>query len=169
MTYPLPENWPLPNDFMLELGRLSTLFGSLESGVNLGISKLLGYEKTLDWRAAIVTAHANFKQRVDMLETLCHELAEEYPHLSGYEEVLGKIKKAQARRNKYMHNSLYYDAELDQVMASSLSARGQMKPRVEVISITELRNLSGDIHLSMLDLHRLITTAEYSPIWETKQ
>lgn len=168
MTYPLPDAWPLPNDFMLELGRLSALFGTLESGVNLGISKLLGYEQTLDWRAATVTAHANFKQRVDMLETLCHGLEEEYPHLNGYEEVLGKIKKVQTRRNKYMHNSLYYDDELKQVIASSLSARGQMKSRIEAITIEEMRNLSGDIHLAMLDLHRLITGVAHAPIWDKK-
>jgi hypothetical protein len=168
MTYPLPNAWPLPDEFMLELGRLSALFGTLESQINMAISKLLGYEKILDWRAATVTAHANLKQRIDMLETLCHELEAEYPHLKGYGSVLGKIKKAQTGRNKYMHNSLYYNQDTGRVEATSLSARGQMKPRTESVELDEMRALSGNIHLAMLDLHRLITKTEYAPVWERK-
>jgi hypothetical protein len=49
-------------------------------------SKLAGYEETIDWRAAVLTAHSSFMQRVDILSTLCDELQKQFPHLSSYKE-----------------------------------------------------------------------------------
>jgi len=80
--YNLPNNWPAPNQHLIELGRIMALWGILESNVNLAISKLAGYEAIMDWRAAILTAHSNFNQRVDILATLCDELQKDFKHLS---------------------------------------------------------------------------------------
>lgn len=168
MNYQLPDDWPLPSQYLIELGRITSLFSSLESAVNISISKLSGYQGTLDWRSAVVTAHANFKQRIDILETLCHELHDEnnYHHLKNYKNVLENIKQVQLMRNRYMHNTLLFDSESDHVTVSSLSARGKLLPRVDSITIEELRKLSAQIHLVMLDLHELLTQKKYSPIWE---
>lgn len=168
MIHKLPEDWPLPVQYLTELGRISTLFGALESAVNLSISKLTGYQGVLDWRSAVVTAHANFKQRVDILETLCHELHDEgnYVHLKNYKKVLDSIKQVQAKRNRYAHNSLSFDCESGYVTSSSLSARGKLLPRVDRVSLDEMKELSAQIHLAMLSLHELITQMKYPPIWE---
>lgn len=166
MDYEFPERWPLPEQYLTELGRVSVLFGALESNVNIAISKLAGYDGVFDWRSAVVTAHANFKQRVDILETLCHELHDEHPQLKNYRAVLKKIKQVQVERNRFMHNSLSFDPEAGEVKASSLSARGQMKPRVETVAIAQMRKLSAEIHMVMLNLHELITQAKYPPVWE---
>lgn len=151
---------------MVELGRITALFGNLESNVNLSISKLAGYEGTLDWRASVLTAHSNFKQRVDILSTLCDELQHEYVHLSGYKKVVEKIKKVQIKRNKYSHNSIYLNEETGKVITCSLSARGKLKTNVEVVQLKELRQISAQIHEVMLDLHHLITKVRYPPMWE---
>lgn len=168
MPQKLPNDWPLPDLYLMELGRITTLFGALESGVNLSISKLAGYQGVLDWRSAVVTAHANFKQRIDILETLCHELHDEgnYPQLKGYKKVLENIKSVQSKRNRYIHNTLFIDEESGQVTSSSLSARGRLLPRVDRVSIEEMKELSAQLHLVMIDLHELITQKRYPPIWE---
>jgi hypothetical protein len=161
-----PENWPLPPEFLEELGRISVLFGVLESGVNMTISKLSGYEGILDWRSATVTAHANFKQRLDILETLLHELHDEYPKLKDYPRVVKNLKDVQGLRNKYLHNSMHYDEETDKVEFSQLSARGKLKPKMGIVTIHELQSLAAKIHNTQLDLHELITGSKYPPIWE---
>ncbi|MES1951998.1 hypothetical protein S4A8_14135 [Salinisphaera sp. S4-8] len=165
-NYQFPQDWPLPPDYLKEVGRISVLFGSLESSVNVAISKLTGYDEMLDWRSAIVTAHANFKQRIDILETLLHELHDEFPHLAGYRQVVNKIKQVQKKRNRFMHQALSMDPETGTVATSALSARGKLKPEVKQVSIAELRSASADIHVAMIGLHNLLTQAERKPIWE---
>lgn len=168
MNRQLPDDWPLPAQYLTELGRITTLFGALESAVNLSISKLAGYQGVLDWRSAVVTAHANFKQRIDILETLCHELHNEgnYTHLKGYKKVLENIKQVQLKRNRYIHNALSFDSESGHVTSSSLSARGKLLPRVDRVSLEEMKELSAQVHLAMLSLHALITQKQYPAVWE---
>lgn len=164
----LPENWPLPEAYLLEMGRIFALWGSLESSINLAISKLAGYEGTLDWRAAVLTAHSNFQQRVDVLTTFCEQLQHDYQHLSEYKSVVEKIRKVQMRRNQYAHSSIYLNEESGKVQTSSLSARGKLKTKIQEVNLEELKQVSADIHEAMLDIHHLITQVRYLPIWNRK-
>ena len=164
--YDFPNNWPAPNEYLIEMGRIMSLWGCLESNINLAISKLAGYEATMDWRAAVLTAHSNFNQRVDILATLCDELQKEFEHLSKYKPVIDKIRKVQAQRNKYAHNSIFLNEESQKVETASMTARGKLKTKIEQVSIDDLRQVSADIHMAMLALHKLITQKEYPPIWE---
>jgi hypothetical protein len=165
MNYIFPSAWPLDDDYLLEVGRISVLFGALELSVNTAISKLLGYETPMDWRAAVITAHANVKQRIDILETLCHELQPEHPQLKGYASVIAKLKKAQEGRNRYLHNALGFDPETASVTMTSISARGKLTPKMLRLTIDELREVSAHIHEAMVDLHGLITGHKYPYIW----
>jgi hypothetical protein len=163
-----PQNWPAPDIFLTEIGRLTVLFGSLEIAVNVAISNLSGYQTILDWRSSVVTAHMNFKQRVDILETLCHELHKEpaYEHLKNYKNVMQKIRKAQGLRNKFLHNSIYLNEDTGKMEMSYMSARGKMKPVIQEIKIDDLKEAVEITHIASLNLHELITTAHYSPVWE---
>lgn len=165
-TKNLPDNWPLPNEFLVELGRISVLFSLLESNVNVAISKLSGYEGILDWRSAVTTAHANFKQRIEILETMLHELHDEHPNLDGYLRIIKSLKSVQAGRNKYSHNTMGVSESSEKVELSSLSARGKLKPSLETVSIDDLKDLAARIHVVHLDLHELITGSKYPPVWE---
>lgn len=89
------NDWPIPNEFMLELGRMSSAWGSLESNVNIAIGKLAGYSEIYDYRSAILLAHANFKQRIEMLETLFEQSSKDNEELENYEPVIKAIKSAQ--------------------------------------------------------------------------
>lgn len=162
----LKENWPLPNEYMIELGRISSLYGVLENVVNIGISKLAGYANTYDYRSAIMLAHSNFQQRVDILATLFEQTVKEYPKLEGYEKVIKLIKRAQKGRNKFMHSSLGCDPENDEVQLSSMSARGRLKTTVETIYIKELIEISAITHEATCALHTIITGNEMKPLWE---
>ncbi|MFW5439691.1 MAG: hypothetical protein ACKE5M_03285 [Methylophilaceae bacterium] len=107
-------NWPAPDEYLLELGRMTTVWGTLEVGLDLAITQLAGYELT-DERALILLAHTNFQQRIHMLGSLCDNLLPEAAHLVNYKNVLSKIEAAQKSRNKYAHNSIVTDDDTGDV------------------------------------------------------
>ena len=162
----LKANWPLPNEYLLELGRISTLYGVLESVVNIAISKLAGYSVIYDYRSAIILAHANFQQRVDILETLFEQTFPEYPALAGYKEVIKLIKQSQKGRNKFMHSSMGFNVETNKVELSSMSARGTLKTKAETIYVNELKEISAVTHEATCALHTIITGNELKPLWD---
>ncbi len=162
----LKDNWPLPNEYMIELGRISSLYGVLENVVNIGISKLAGYSGTYDYRSAIMLAHSNFQQRVDILATLFERTVSEYPELRGYEKVIKLIKRAQKGRNKFMHSNLGCDPDSGKVQLSSMSARGSLKTTIETVYIKELVEISAVTHEATCALHTIITGHEIKPLWE---
>jgi len=166
MVNKLPENWPAPNEFLLELGRISALWGSLEDTVNLAISKFAGYDAIYDYRSAIMTAHANFKQRIDMLGALCDQLKEEHPHLIAHNEVISLINKAQAKRNKFMHNAIIYKEETKRVEIAYLSARGKLKTSIEEVTLVDLKEVSASIHVAMCAITGLVAQKKIYPLWE---
>lgn len=128
-----------------------TLWGCLESCVNiavskLAVSKLAGYDVILDERAIILTAHSSFQQRVDIIASLCKHLASDFPDLAEYRPAIIKIQEAQRLRNKFAHNSIVIDEESGEVSLSRASARGELKLRIERLELTNLTEASKAIH-----------------------
>lgn len=145
---------------------MTTLWGTLETNLDLAISKLAGYEKILDSRALILLAHSNFQQRVDILSSLCEWLLPSYPNLVEYKEVVKKINSAQKSRNKYAHNSVTIDEDSGKVFTTYYSARGELKTNTEIVHLADIQEATAKIHESMCALHTLITGKEMKPIWE---
>lgn len=160
------DNWPAPNDYLLELGRMTAVWGTLESAVNLAISKLAGYSTPLDVRALILVAHSNLQQRVDIISTLCEQLAHQHTGLATYKQVIGKIEAAQKARNKYAHNAIVTNDETGLVNVSFVSARGTLKTKTEVVRLEEIKEATAKIHEAMCALHTLVTGHEIKPLWE---
>jgi len=162
----LKDNWPLPNEYLIELGRISSLWGSLEGTVNLCINMLAGYDAAYDYRAAIMLVHANFKQRADILETLLEQVSIEHSNLKGYDKTIKLIARSQKGRNKYMHNMLGFNPDTNKVELSSMSARGKLKTNTEIITLKQLKEVSAVIHEACCALHSLVTKHEIKPLWE---
>lgn len=161
-----PENFPAPDEYLIELGRIAALWGSLESSVNVALIKLSGIDDIDGWRVHVLTVHSNFKQKVDCIETLCHKMQEQFPHLSMYKDTVKVIQKAQTRRNHFLHNGLFYNSESGQVETSSMQARGILKTKIEKVTVSDLKSISALIHLSLLSIHELVTGMKYPPVWE---
>lgn len=160
------DNWPAPNEILLELGRMTTLWGTLESAVDVTISKLAGYESPLDVRAFILVAQSNFQQRVDIISTLCEQLSKDFPNLTGYEKVIKKIQSAQKSRNKYAHNAIITNPETGNTEVAYASARGALKINMEIVRVNDIRETIAKIHEATCMLHTLVTGKEMRPIWE---
>jgi len=145
---------------------MTAVWGTLESAVNVAISKLAGYESPLDFRALILVAHSNFQQRIHIIGALCEQLAPEYPRLASYKRVIEKIESAQKSRNKYAHNAVVTNDQTGQVEVSFASARGALKTSVEIVHLNDIKEVTAKIHEAMCALHSLVTGHEIKPMWE---
>lgn len=160
------DGWPLPDEYLLELGRIAANWGYLESWLNICLQKLAGINDLDDPTAFILIAHTNFPQRLDMLGTLCQHLSPMHSHLCGYDKVIASLKSAQKLRNKYIHNGMGKDEVTGRVGMGTGSARGSLKFSNEVVKVADLRRVSMAIHEAMLSLCRLVLKREIPPIWE---
>jgi hypothetical protein len=158
-------NWPVPDEYLLELGRMVCVWGSLESMTAMAISKLAGFESPTDPRALTVVAHSNFQQRVDIVGAMCGQFVDQVPHLKDYEQVIKKVRSAQAGRNKYAHNALSVDED-GSVHIAFMSARGVFKTTVEEVRVSEIREVTAKIHEALCALQALITNTVVKPMWE---
>lgn len=166
-------DWPIPDAYLIEVGRIAALWASLESFLNTCIGKLAGFDPlSTDPTHFILLIHSSFPQRLDMLGALCEELKESHPHLLNHKEVISKIKAAQAARNKYAHNGLTYDRETNKCTMAEGSARGKVKTSVNDVSVENIHAVAKEIHMALLALYKLVLKREITPLWErssTKQ
>jgi len=145
---------------------MTSMWGILESYVNLAISKFAGYEALIDYRALIMVAHSSFQQRVDIIGSLCERLLPEFPELRDYKNVIARIQLAQRARNKFAHNSITTNAETGEVTISCVTARGKLKTTTEIVKLEAIVETTANIHEAMCALHTLVTGKELKPVWE---
>lgn len=161
-------NWPLPDEFLIELGRLSALWESLDRALNFSIGKLAGFNDLNDPVPFILTVHSSFPQRLDMLGTLCEQRLPGFPHLTSYKDIIAKIKTAQSLRNRYIHNGISQDPETGKFQLAIGSARQALKASIVEVTSAEIHKVCREVHIASLALYELVTKVKYPPIWERK-
>jgi hypothetical protein len=153
-----PPNYPLPDEYLLELGRLVALASALEAQLEVLLVKLAGFDPLAgDPRGLILVRHSAFPQKLDALSALCGVLEEQFPNLRGYESVVSQVRAAQASRNRFLHNGMAVNPETGQVQMGVGSARGTLKLSVEPVSVSDIRRASSGIRAAMASLHQLVT------------
>jgi hypothetical protein len=161
-------DWPLPDGFLVEIGRIASHWATLESFLNICLGKLAGFNDLEDPKAFILVTHSSFPQRLDVLSALCEQLEGEHPHLNGYQKVVQQLKQAQKLRNDFMHYGMSVDPETQQVTMSKGTARGTLKVGVIKVSVADIRRVTVAIHEGQLALYKLVLKRELKPIWETR-
>jgi hypothetical protein len=159
------KNWPLPDEYLIELGRISCFWISLEQSLEIAIGKLAGFELD-DYRSFIFLRHTSFPQKLDIFETLCEGLQLHYSHLKDYKVISKRIRSVQTQRNKFVHNAITKNSEGDGFLLTEGSARGRIKTSIKSIDHKELKKLSMEMHIVYLALHEFITGVKYTPKWD---
>lgn len=157
--------WPLPDDYLLELGRVAALWATLESFLNLCIGKLAGFNDLNDPKAFILITHGSFPQRLDILSALCEQLEANFQNLSDYEAVVRKLRQAQKLRNDFMHYGMSKNEASGEIEMAKGTARGTLKVGVEKVDLADLRRTSMAIHEAQLALYKLVLGREIHPVW----
>jgi hypothetical protein len=159
-------DWPLPEAYLAELGRLSALWSIREAQLDICLGKVAGFDDVSDPRPFILLKHSSFPQKLDSLAALCEQLAPRLPNLAGHAAMLGRLRSAQTLRNRFAHNGMSMNSSTGRVEMTVGSARGKLKTRVEAVTIADIRRASMEVHCAMLDLHALVTGKAYPPRWE---
>ncbi len=158
------DNWPLPNEVLIEIGRVSALWSSLESLLMLLIGKLAGFNQINDPMPFILLNHSSFPQKLDMLGALCEQLKPQHSNLKGYSEVISKLKSAQAKRNRFVHNGMAFNPDSGNLEMAIGSARGKLKTKVEIITIADIRKAVIDIDEAQAALYKLVLKRDIGPV-----
>jgi hypothetical protein len=160
------SGWPVPESYLVEVGRLTVLWANLESLLNLCISKLAGFDDLADMTPVILLTHMSYPQRLDILAALCGELQARYPWLQGHAAVVTRLRNAQQSRNKFAHHGMSIDPDTGVMQMGSASARGKLKTSVETVKLADIRRATMEIHMAHLDLYALVLKKRYPPMWE---
>jgi hypothetical protein len=148
-----PTTPTLPEPYLIALGRVTYLWGGLESIVELAIAKFLGFALH-EVKAAIIVAHMSWPQRMDVLESMIHLYENEYPHLKAFPDVKAKLKKAQEGRNMLLHSKLVMDN--DKVRTLRFSSRGKVRISSDELSVSDIDAVFFDIGNASMELLKLV-------------
>jgi len=148
----------IPDEYLTEIGRVTTRWAMLESVVDLCLTRLAGKD-ILDARSAIIFNHMAFPMKLDVMGALVSELLPNYPELSGFPTVHQLLKQAQEKRNSIAHSKWGTDEQTGKVQISRLTARGKLKTSITPISVSEIRTAADLIEKAAHDLYVLVVKA----------
>lgn len=158
-------NWPMPEEYLVELGRINAIWASLENVINLTLIQVSGFD-IHDPRGIIMFEHLSMPQKLDILGSLGDQLLENHPHLSELPKSISKIKTAQSSRNKFIHNALTYEPETKTLELPIATARGKLKANVHKITKTDIKRVTVEISIAQRHLHKTVFKKEYPHPWE---
>jgi hypothetical protein len=159
------SGWPVPDKFLIEIGRVAALWASLESVLNICIQKLARFNDLNDPTPFILLAHTNFPQRLDMLGALCEHLLPKFARLRDYKVVISALRKAQTGRNRLMHHGVFHDAGTDRVHMPLGSARGTLNTATHSLAVEDIKRVSVEIDEAKRALYRLVLVRNLPPSW----
>jgi len=162
------RNWPLSDEYLVEIGRVSALWASLESLLDLCIGKLAGFDDLSNPSAFILINHSSFPQRLDILSTFCEQFHHERKNLKEYKIVVSKLRAAQKLRNKYAHNGMSLNPDTNQVEMPIGSARGSLKVTVETVDVADIRRAVISIDEAQCALYKLVLGIDLAPVWKRR-
>ena len=160
---PLADEIPeLPDEYLIEIGRVSVRWAILESFLDLNLIKLLG-KSVLEVRSLVIFNHMAFPQKLDVLGALINELQQSgYEGCDKYPPVQSLLRQAQEKRNSLLHAKIGYDQN-GKVSASRISARGKFKMMQTEISVPDIKEMSALIYKAAEELHTLVNNELKAP------
>jgi hypothetical protein len=157
--------WPLPDAYLIEIGRVAALWATLESFLNICLGKLAGFDDANDPKPFILVYHSSFPQKLDMFGSLCEHLLPNYPDLADYSSVVGALRSAQKLRNAFLHHGLVADPQTGKVQMAKGSARGTLSFKVQNISLEDIRRAAVAINEAHRALYKLVFKREIPAPW----
>ncbi|MDE1466392.1 hypothetical protein [Aurantiacibacter sp. D1-12] len=148
----------LPDEWLIELGKVVKAWATFERMFDLMLQKLAGYNDPIDPFFTILTIHSSFPQRLDMFASLCEAHLHERPHLAEYKATLRDVKEAQRLRNMFMHQQIG-PYENDQMVISKMSARGKLKMELRPVELSEITEAHEKIFLAGRSIYKLVLNA----------
>jgi hypothetical protein len=166
----MDKEWDIPNEYLIEMGRLSVRWSRLETLIEFSMIELLG-KSPLEGRSLVLFTHMTFPQKMDIMGALIVEclLNPQYQWLSRYKvDVAPLLKDAASKRNTIIHAKWMLDPD-DCVWKSAISARGTLKMERTRGTIRELEDASKSIVKAGERLVALVFRKQLSSIPQSGQ
>ncbi|MFK4003782.1 hypothetical protein [Qipengyuania sp. NPDC077563] len=145
----------LPDEWLVELGKVVKAWSTFERMFDLMLQKLAGYNDPIDPTFTILTFHSSFPQRLDMFSSLCAAHQETEKHLKNYKAIVAQVREAQGLRNIFMHQ-LIGPGESGEMRISKMSARGQLRMEVRPIELSEISEAHKKIFEAGRAVYKLV-------------
>ena len=143
----------LPDDYLVEIGKISVQWSALEMIFELCSVKLSGMDSN-DERPWAIFAHMSFPQRLDAFGAMIDTLQAGYPRLQDYKAVLSLVRESQTARNKVIHARWNYENGVATI--ARLTAKGKVKTSLEPITVNELREIAELIGKASIRVWKLV-------------
>lgn len=151
-----PKDWPVPDEILIEIGRLSLQWNHLENFLILCIGKLMGEKDGGTIMPHILTTHASFPQKLDILASLCDLLKEKYPNLNEAPKAISVIKEAQTLRNNYIHNGMRPHEDGKSAILLKGTFRGKIKTSEQKITKERIFDATRKVDEAFAILYKVI-------------
>ena len=161
-------DWPIKDEYLIELGRVVSLWTSLEVTLDVCVAKLAGFDAQEDARGSILVRHASIPQKLDMVGALCELLSKEHEWLSEYPTAITKLRRAQKLRNELVHSGIVFLPNEDQPVTAKTSHRGKTKISIKRTSRAEIRRAAIAIDEASRSLWNLLFRKDYAPAWRSR-
>ena len=159
------DNWPLPDSYLVELGRVATLWALLEEQMNIYIAKLAGFDEfSNDPRGYLLVTNASFRGKLELFVQFCELQKERHPRLAESKKVAKKLESAAKGRNRLMHNAIGFNLGSREFELSN--TRGKNLWKSKKLPLADIRRGAMDVHRASMALHALVTGVSYPLKWE---
>jgi len=152
----------IPAEYLIEIGRVTVEWATLESALDLGLIKLAGMSLE-DSRALSIFAHMSFPLKLDVFGSLVTELQPKYPNLKDLQTIVRQLKKAQDGRNAIIHAK--WGFENGQVQIARMTARGHIKTSIRPIPLDEIQGITKQINETTKAVFRFVTSGHKNPAY----
>ena len=154
------DGWPLPNDYLVEVGRIALLWARLEKFVSNAVANFVGFENLADPKAYIVFTSPSFERNLELLEKLCALLSPTTPNLVGYETVLRDLRAAREAANLYIKGGMTPNPGDGSVEIDFSDPLDPSAATVKTVTIADLRDAIMCIDEAQHALYKLVIAIE---------
>jgi|SRR5690606_4122235 len=132
------SGWPLPDAYLIEVGRLALMWSRLENLLRNTVANLAGLENLSDPRLFTVFKFSDFERDVQLLEQLCAQQAANAPNLKRYPALAAELRAARQAYALYIHGGMTPnpgDGEIEMDMPRADHPKRTETRRISVVDI----------------------------------
>ena len=153
-------DWPLPEPYLQELGRLGLLWARLETFVCNSVANLAGVQNLEEPRWYVIFTSRSFDENLQLLARLCEQQLEALPNLAPYPDVVAGLKQAQTAKVFYLNGSMRPSAYGDAVEISRVVNELTGELVHEIVQVSDISKAVLMVDQAQHDLYKLICAME---------
>jgi hypothetical protein len=154
------DDWPVPNDYLVEIGRLALLWARLETYVGTTIAVLAGHGDLTDARAYILFTHHSFEQNLQLLAKLCAQLVAGTPNLKAYPQVIEKLEAAKQERDRLINGSMAPNPGNGEIEMEVIAVKEKLTTRCQKVELADFKRAVLLLDDAQHSLYELIIAVE---------